>query len=383
MADDSGQCANKRRRLTDCFLLSVDDLSLSDKSDLTTAFHKLCSTYYALNIRLLPYKINYCNAAISSGGVTFSEAFCELETLKKGFFLGDIFRRGLDIGIEFLQGKIPEAKHEKIMLAKLVSFLKAGEKVDLDCESETDLSVLSNHLFAKLATSSDFTIDKNCKNTRKYEKRNQCSCRDENCLFTGCYGDTSIGNNKVWHGDVDAIIKNEIVIQNLEVELDSPFCRNPQLAAETIVFSFLQKKRHPELSNFLIPCIGIADNAMILMFYDSENDVLLESSPVPLTSTTCKNKFSVEAVLISWLAINYRFLCTGLTDDMLPYKAGFFAQSKDMINVYENNLTMQNIGPPPAKEIILPSEWSYNAYLLEKQRRLNEVSKNLILKEEK
>nr|XP_022338513.1 RUN domain-containing protein 1-like isoform X1 [Crassostrea virginica]XP_022338519.1 RUN domain-containing protein 1-like isoform X1 [Crassostrea virginica]XP_022338529.1 RUN domain-containing protein 1-like isoform X1 [Crassostrea virginica] len=131
------------------------------------------------------------------------------------------------------------------------------------------------------------------------------------------------GNLEVWHGSVDIIIKNDLVVENLEKEPDSPggkspieessLSRNPQLIAETIVFSFLQKKKtkkkkHPELSHFLIPCVGIASNAMLLMFYDSEHDVFLESSFVPLLSSTCENMFSVEAILVTWLAVNYRFL---------------------------------------------------------------------------
>ena len=51
---------------------------------------------------------------------------------------------------------------------------------------------------------------------------------------------------------MDIIIKNDLVVENLEKEPDSPggkspieessLSRNPQLIAETIVFSFLQKK---------------------------------------------------------------------------------------------------------------------------------------------
>ena len=140
---------------------------------------------------------------------------------------------------------------------------------------------------------------------------------------------------------MDIIIKNDLVVENLEKEPDSPggkspieessLSRNPQLIAETIVFSFLQKKptkkQHPELSHFLIPCVGIASNAMLLMFYDSEHDVFLESSFVPLLSSTCENMFSVEAILVTWLAVNYRFLWTGLTDEMLQFKAGFFEEA--------------------------------------------------------
>lgn len=67
----------------------------------------------------------------------------------------------------------------------------AGDKVDMDFENESDwTAVLANHLFAKLAISSYYRIDKKCKKKRN---GNKCSCSDENCLLTGCFGDTSIG----------------------------------------------------------------------------------------------------------------------------------------------------------------------------------------------
>jgi hypothetical protein len=64
--------------------------------------------------------------------------------------------------------------------------------VNVEFENETDMTaLLANHLFGKLATSPDFTIDKNYKSKRRGKK---CSCGDENCILTGDYGDTSIGN---------------------------------------------------------------------------------------------------------------------------------------------------------------------------------------------
>ena len=128
MAEYASSSTSKRAKLSGSDL-TVDDLSVSDKSDLTTAFFKLCSTHRANNIMLIPYKVNSCNAAVTSGGVDFAKAFCDLETLEKGFFLGDVFRKGLDIGIDFLTGKTPDARHEKIMLRKLVNFLKVGKFV--------------------------------------------------------------------------------------------------------------------------------------------------------------------------------------------------------------------------------------------------------------
>lgn len=43
--------------------------------------------------------------------------------------MADVFRRGINIATDFLYGKIPEAKHEKIILEKLVKILKLAGKV--------------------------------------------------------------------------------------------------------------------------------------------------------------------------------------------------------------------------------------------------------------
>lgn len=62
--------------------------------------------------------------------------------------------------------------------------------VDANVESETDMTtLLTNHLFGKLAISPDFTIYKGCKS----EMGKRCSCSDGNCVLTGDFGDTSIG----------------------------------------------------------------------------------------------------------------------------------------------------------------------------------------------
>ena len=196
------------------------------------------------------------------------------------------------------------------------------------------------------------------------------------------------GNPEVWHGNVTILIKDEVIVESLEDEQEcsdgkaqmknrscSDLSRNAQLVAETIVFSFLQKKRHPERSNFLTPCIGIAKSCLVILLYDSEHDVLLESSLIPFMSATCSNKFSVDAILVTWLALNYKYLCTGLTEEMLPCKANFFEQAKKSLDVYKNNLTKQNVVSACEREVILLTEWSYSTYLLEKQNKINELNR--------
>jgi hypothetical protein len=146
-----------------------------------------------------------------------------------------------------------------------------------------------------------------------------------------------------------------------------------QLIAEAIVFSFLQKKRHPERSNFLTPCIGITKKKMIITMYDSEHDVLLQSSDIMLMSESCKNKFSVKAIFITWLVVNYKFLCTGLTVDMLPYKAQFFDNAKESLNVYQHELQIHNVGScEKLQESIVEVE--YNEFLAKRFEEVNKLA---------
>lgn len=89
---------------------------------------------------------------------------------------------------------------------------------------------------------------------------------------------------------MDIIIKNYLIVQNLQKGSESAceelpvknkikrnlLNRNPQLAGrDYCVFSFA-KETTPELSNFLIPCIGVAGSSLLLMFYDTEHNIFLE-----------------------------------------------------------------------------------------------------------
>lgn len=149
--------------------------------------------------------------------------------------------------------------------------------------SRAELTVLVvNHLLGKLGTSSCYLINQNCCENNQ----DKCFCGEISCKMTGEYGDTSIGNAEVWHGDLDIILNSDLAVASLDEQPDSldgksklknHWQGNPQIIAQTIVFSFLQKKYHPEQDNFLTPCIGIGRTELIVMFYDAEHDVLLES----------------------------------------------------------------------------------------------------------
>ncbi|XP_033750162.1 uncharacterized protein LOC117334577 [Pecten maximus] len=321
-------------------------------------------------ISLTPLKILNSNATDCHEGYRFSKAYCSSEKYPTQYSFGSVFIKGLSILIEFiLHRTIPENKQDKFVLGKLLHFL--SDSLDTDAEAlknmemytETELNtVVTNHLFAKLSTSTLFTIDKQLSKSkcRGNERRGYlngkpwCPCEQNECLLSGDYGDTSIGNWMVWHGSVDVVINHDVIIVSQDNE-DENCChgdkppaetkssvlrRNHQIIAQNIVFSFLQKHRHPESDNFLIPCIGITREDIIVYLYDSVHDVLLESSLLPLQGMVSSpgNKLNLVAVLVSWLVVNYKYLCGGVMEEMKTTKAEFFSQAKEKLSIYETYL---------------------------------------------
>lgn len=57
---------------------------------------------------------------------------------------------------------------------------------------------------------------------------------------------------------------------------------------------------------------------------------------------------------------------------MLQFKAGFFEEAKDRKTVHENDLQMLNVDQTLVKEIVLPSDWEFNDFLMESRKRIGE-----------
>lgn len=376
------------------------DISDYLKSELAIALDGLCYEAYRQSVTLRPIRIRNCNAADSNRGKSFSEAYCDVEMeSNKAFLLGDIFRHGLDMLIEFIENKtIPESKEKQIVLSKLLSFIKSidegsGLPVD-DPEqlSETDLSLLlANHLFGKLATTNRYLIKK----SRADKCKNGCPCDQRNCELNGTFGDTSFGNTQVWHGSIDILINNDIILESVDEDKTGNsggksaetkaateiLSKNGQIIAETIVFSFLQRQTHPEWSSFLTPCVAVGGLNILVMFYDCEHDVLLESSMIPLFETTetseeTPRRINMAAILVSWLIVNYKYFCSGLTKDMkVTYKAEFFSQMRDKVDIYEKKMSFGNVGTSDCSRLKSRKRERVvrNEYLYEKHSKLSKM----------
>lgn len=117
------------------------------------------------------------------------------------------------------------------------------------------------------------------------------------------------------------------------------------IISETIVFSFLQHKLNRErMHSCLVPGIGLSDmsNGKVkCFFYDSEEDVLLETAEMDLKIDLTVPKISQTAVVLLWLTINYQIFCSGISDKMKKYNAQFFERVGDHIDFYRNETAFE------------------------------------------
>ena len=107
-----------------------------------------------------------------------------------------------------------------------------------------------------------------------------------------------------------------------------------QILAETIVFSFLQKNESPELDHYLIPTLGFSTEFVKVCLYDCEHDVLLETRDLKLSDSS---GITPHITIIVWSVLNYKYLCTGLREEMKVYKSGFHDRVHQVLSQYESN----------------------------------------------
>ena len=133
-------------------------------------------------------------------------------------------------------------------------------------------------------------------------------------------------------------------ISSVEIKIDTALAAEMQLTAQSIVFSFLQKKFNKDkMKTNLVPAISITLKNYQLMCYDSEQDILMstiaDSEDTKLFDDTIKS-LQYTSVVVLWMALNYRLLCSGVPHSQkirLPdVKAGFFERVGDHLYLYED-----------------------------------------------
>ena len=187
-----------------------------------------------------------------------------------------------------------------------------------------------------------------------------------------------LGNPSVWHGRIDALLgpvpvaltrlpddddhdglymKGSFVESKKHfVDIDLP-C--PQIISQAIVFSFLQNQQGSQQKKSLIPTIGVSSTELVVYFYDSENDVLLQSAPF-FFNQGADNR--IMAILVAWLVVNYEHLCDGLIDilkNTVP-KANFTnICDKTALEIYKSDLMHGGVGMGEAVKVS-PFKYAYS-----------------------
>ena len=311
----------------------------------------------------LKQKLNRCRTLISNSNlvflkiicanaksrVPFSKATCDTENIKwpgsneeVNCMVEDLFLEGLDIlDVYFNKHQIPEDPRYQSALAKFLKFFSEDHRPlfeDIPESKEGEWAIrLAQHLLSKLSVHGSYVIGRypGCK------FRCICPCRKHDALVGYC-GDTSFGYKFGWHGETDIIIQEipvsvhesaaemkpkpdaKVSVNSIEVKNTPWFSldNEAQMKAQTITFSPLQVKYNKtELRNCLIPGIGIGRRDVVAFFYDSEYDILLRSDDMALF---LDQELTYSVVIFLWLTLNYRLFCSGLTDEMNRFKAGFF-----------------------------------------------------------
>ncbi|XP_052713496.1 uncharacterized protein LOC128187244 [Crassostrea angulata] len=308
-------------------------------------------------------KLKSCNGMES---ISFSEVSCGYEVLRDKtkrrpcfFPFTLIFNDGVSFLETMEKASSDDIKnmepHMKEAFLRLNAFYKAKEfnetclkkvfDMKLNGEemaaTETDISItLAEHLLGKLAPGESYKID------NKARGKKSCRC---GCKVTPVFDGTGIGHEQVWHGFIDIVFSSHLGIPAmantvLDIEENSSKKRKvdgqdetknddspggktitevkqalpehtlSQAIAQTIVFSLVQKQKHPDFLHHMIPNIVISPEKLEIMMYDSDNDVLLCSNPILLFNLDLPENRTLidETVVIIWMVLHYRIFCTGL-----------------------------------------------------------------------
>lgn len=355
------------------------------------------------NVRFAVVKLISCNGAESN---SFIDARCGFEVLQEKnkvpsflpftvmFEKGVSFLKRLENanseGIEQLQYTIKEAllcldkfyetKGKNESSLRKVLDMRQDEKSAI---TETDITIaFAEHLLGKLAPGKSYTLD-----SRKEKKSCRCGCKKE-----PTYSCTGIGHELMWHGFVDIVFsshqeipaianavmeKEEITSVKLDEEEDEQneisLDRGTktevkkhtleQAFAQTIVFSLVQKQRHPDSLDHMVPNIVISPEKFEIVMYDADNDILLCSNSIFLFNLDLPENRTLtnEAVVILWMVLHYRIFCSGFNNashEVLERcKSNFKKLVGSRWDIYSNSLKYCVSGFPFIKK------WSVNELL--------------------
>ena len=87
-----------------------------------------------------------------------------------------------------------------------------------------------------------------------------------------------------------------------------------QAIAQTIVFSFIERKRYPnpKISNILIP-----NDSIRIIMYDAVNNILICSLPLSIFQSYPSKSLEIAFIIILWMVLHYRMFCDGIDASLI------------------------------------------------------------------
>lgn len=127
-----------------------------------------------------------------------------------------------------------------------------------------------------------------------------------------------------------------------------------QAIAQTIVFSFTQRGRHPNLREIFIPNILVSPKELRVFMYDSDNDILIYSPPLDIFQDDT-GVLNVYSIIVLWMVLHYKLFCEETKSliankdiDKDEAKANFREKNK-----YKSHAEFKaNYFPPPMKNTL-------------------------------
>jgi hypothetical protein len=132
----------------------------------------------------------------------------------------------------------------------------------------------------------------------------------------------------------------------MEVKVSPLQAAQDQALAQVIVFSLLQRQKHPEMAHHLIPNILISPEEFQIFMYDSVNDILVGSRPSKLFHD--ETPLRTESVVVLWLVLHYQEFCQGIqiADSNGDCQSHFRERAHDKWEVY-SKLLNENVSSFP------------------------------------
>jgi hypothetical protein len=136
-------------------------------------------------------------------------------------------------------------------------------------------------------------------------------------------------------------------LSQIEVKSEELDSHLSQIVAQTIVFSFHQKKHFPMLH--FVPSIAVSQDAMQFHFYDSEKDLYFVTGKLELFNF--RGKLHLNTVLITWLVLNHRLFMSEGTEGMKrgTKSFGFHSFAKDKLDLYRHDIKMGSLHIKPTR----------------------------------